>query len=100
MALSAVNPKNLVLCLGAGTTIGAARLSGGGEVVAVVVFTLIAASTVAVPMIGYLAARDRMAGPLASLRDWLEQNNATVMAVLLLVIRVVLLGKGIGGLSS
>ena len=98
--LSAINPKNLLMCLGAGTTIGAAHLSGGGDVVAVVVFTVIAASTVAIPVIGYLAARDRMARPLESLRDWLEQNNATVMAVLLLVIGVVLLGKGIGGLSS
>lgn len=98
--LSAVNPANSVLCLGAGTTIGAAHLSSGGAVVAVVVFTLIAASTVTVPVIGYLAARDRMAGPLESLRGWLEQNNATVMAVLLLVIGVVLLGEGIGGLSS
>lgn len=61
---------------------------------------LIAASTVTVPVISYLAARDRMAQPLESLRGWLEQNNATVMAVLLLVIGVVLLGEGIGGLSS
>ena len=47
------------------------------------------ASTVALPVIGYLAARDRMARPLERLRGWLEQNNATVMAVLLLVIGVV-----------
>ena len=96
-ALSGVNPKNLLMCLGAGTTIGAAHLSGGEDVV---VFTLIAASTVAVPVIGYLTARSKMTGPLDSLRDWLTQNNATVMAVLLLVIGVVLLGKGIGGLTS
>lgn len=99
-ALSAVNPKNLLMCLGAGTTIGAAHLSGGGDVVAVAVFTVIAASTVAVPVLGYLTARSRMAGPLDSLRGWLAQNNATVMAVVLLVIGVVLLGKGISGLSS
>jgi threonine/homoserine/homoserine lactone efflux protein len=98
--LSAVNPKNLLLCLAAGTTIGAAHLSGGGDVVAVVVFTLIAASTVAIPVIGYLTARSKMTRPLDSLRDWLTQNNATVMAVLLLVIGVVLLGKGISGLTS
>lgn len=97
---SAVNPKNLVLSLGAGTTIGAAHLSGGGDLVAVAVYTLIAASTVTVPVIGYLAARDRMAGPLDSLRAWLEQNNATLMTVVLLVIGVVLLGEGIGELSS
>ena len=99
-ALSAVNPKNLLMCLAAGTTIGAAHLSGGGDVVAVAVFTLIAASTVAIPVIGYLTARSKMAGPLESLRDWLTQNNATVMAVLLAVIGVVLLGKGISGLTS
>jgi threonine/homoserine/homoserine lactone efflux protein len=28
--LSGVNPKNLLMCLGAGSTIGAAHLSGGG----------------------------------------------------------------------
>jgi len=32
------------------------------------------------------------------LKAWLEDNNATVMAVLLLVIGVVLIGKGIGSL--
>ena len=37
-----------------------------------------------------------MRGPLESLRVWLVHNNAIVMAVLLLVIGVVLIGKGIG----
>jgi len=31
------------------------------------------------------------------LRTWLDANNATVMAVLLLVIGVVLFGNGLGG---
>jgi threonine/homoserine/homoserine lactone efflux protein len=95
--LSAINPKNLLLCLAAGTTIGAAHLPTGQIVVAMVVFTLLACSTVAVPVVGYLAARDRMAAPLDRLRAWLTQNNAAVMAVLLLVIGTVLLGKGIAG---
>jgi threonine/homoserine/homoserine lactone efflux protein len=95
--LSAINPKNLLLCLAAGTTIGAAHLPTGQLVVAMVVFTLLACSTVAVPVVGYLAARDRMAAPLDRLRAWLTQNNAAVTAVLLLVIGTVLLGKGIAG---
>ncbi len=99
-ALSGVNPKNLLMCLGAGTTIGAAHLSGGGEVAAVVIFTVLAASTVVAPVIVYLSAREKMARPLTELRGWLAQNNATVMSVLLLVIGTVLIGKGIGGLSS
>ena len=95
--LSAINPKNLLLCLAAGTTIGAAHLPTGQVVVATVVFTLLACSSIAVPVVGYLAARDRMAAPLDRLRAWLTQNNAAVMAVLLLVIGTVLLGKGIAG---
>jgi threonine/homoserine/homoserine lactone efflux protein len=98
--LSAINPKNLIMCVGAGTTIGAAHLSGADDVVAVVVYTVIAASTVAVPVAGYLAARQQLAGPLDSLRGWLTQHNAAVMAVLLLVIGVAIIGKGIGGLTA
>ena len=88
------------MCASAGTTIGAAHLSAGDEVVTVVVFTALAASTVATPVVLYLAAKQRMAHPLTELRGWLAQNNETVMAVLLLVIGVALIGKGIGGLSS
>jgi threonine/homoserine/homoserine lactone efflux protein len=93
--LSAVNPKNLLMAAAAGMTIGSAGLSVGSIALSVVVFTVIAAASVAVPVIGYLAASAAMAAPLESLRTWLVHNNATVMAVLLLVIGVTMLGKGI-----
>jgi threonine/homoserine/homoserine lactone efflux protein len=96
--LSAVNPKNLLMCVAAGAAIGSGGLSGGGEVVAVAVFTVLAGSTVAVPVLGYLVARDRFRGPLDELKQWLQAHNAAMMSVLLLVIGVVLIGKGIGGL--
>lgn len=95
-ALSGLNPKNLLLGAAAGVSIGSAGLSVGAAMVAIIIFTVIAASTVAVPVIAYLAASSRMARPLEALRAWLVHNNATVMAVLLLVIGVVLIGKGIG----
>jgi hypothetical protein len=98
--LSVVGPKNLLICIGAGTTIAAGHLSAGGAVVTVAMFTVLAASTVATPVVAYLAEGDKMAEPLTSLRAWLAQNNATVMAVLVLVIGVTLIGKGISGLSS
>ena len=43
-------------------------------------------------------AADKMRGPLDRRKAWLQENNATVMAVLILVIGVVLIGKGVGGL--
>ncbi|WP_127794886.1 GAP family protein [Agromyces sp. LHK192] len=96
LLLAAVNPKNLLLGAAAGTTIGTAGLTVGEDVVVVLVFTLIAAASVAIPVVAYLLASARMAGPLESLRAWLVHNNATVMAVLLLVLGVVVVGKGIG----
>jgi threonine/homoserine/homoserine lactone efflux protein len=98
VVLSAVNPKNLLMCVAAGATVGGSSIATGEMVVAVAVFTVIAASSVAVPVIGYLIASDRMAKPLDALRVWLQANNAAVMSVLVLVIGVVLIGKGIGGL--
>lgn len=96
-ALAAINPKNLIMCIGAGVTIGSAGLSVGGDIVAVVVFTVIAAATVLVPVIAYQAAAERLQQPLERLKEWLQANNATVMAVLILVIGVTLIGKGLGG---
>lgn len=96
--LSAVNPKNLLMCVGAGTAIGGAGIDVGGQLIAVVVFTVIAACTVTLPVVAYLVASDRMRRPLEELRVWLQQSNAAVMAVLMFVIGVVLVGKGVGGL--
>lgn len=95
--LSGVNPKNLLMCIAAGVAVGGAGLSTGQDAVALAVFTVIAASTVAIPVIGYAVARDRMRGPLDELESWLQANNSAVMSVVLLVIGAVLLGKGIGG---
>lgn len=97
--LSAVNPKNLAMSAAAGAVVAGGGLSVGQNIVAVAVFTAIAASTVLVPVVGYLVARQRMAPALSALREWLEHNNAVVMAVVLLVIGAVLIGKGIAALG-
>ncbi|NLU84693.1 GAP family protein [Rhodococcus sp. HNM0569] len=97
--LAAVNPKNLLMCAGAGVTIGSAALSGGAVAVAVALFSVLAAITVVVPVVGYLVAADRLRRPLSELKEWLQDNNTAVMGVLVLVIGVMLVGKGIGGLS-
>lgn len=94
--LSAINPKNLLMAAAAGVDIGSAGLDVGSIVLVIVVFTLIAASTVLVPVVGYLIAAEKLRGPLDALRVWLGKENAVIMAVLLLVIGVSLIGKGIG----
>lgn len=94
--LSALNPKNLIMAAGAGTDIGAAALPAGEIIVVAAIFTVIAASTVLVPVVGYLVAADRLRGALDALRVWLAKENAVIMTVLLAVIGMSMIGKGIG----
>ncbi|OLT37512.1 GAP family protein [Rhodococcus sp. BGS-1C] len=96
--LSGVNPKNLLLCASAGVVIGAGGLSTGGSVTAILVFTLLASTTVLAVVIGYLVAADRLRPVLTSLRDWLQANTHAVMAIVLVVMGSVVVGRGIGGL--
>jgi threonine/homoserine/homoserine lactone efflux protein len=96
--LAAVNPKNLLMAASAGLVVGGASLSRGQTIAVIAVFTVIAASTVLGPVIAYLAASAKMAEPLERLREWLVDNNAAIMAVLLLVIGVSVVGKGIASL--
>ncbi|MEV6660402.1 GAP family protein [Nocardia fluminea] len=96
--LSGVNPKNLLLCVSAGVAIGAGGLSAGGDLIAIVVFTLLASVTVLAVVLGYMLAADELGPMLDSLRQWLQLNNHAVMAIVLLIMGTVVVGKGIGGL--
>jgi len=65
---------------------------------AIVVFTVIASSTVALPLVLYAVFGERILRPLARVRSWLQENNATVMSIVVAVIGAVLVLKGIRGL--
>lgn len=95
LLLSGANPKNLLLGASAGVTLGAAGLAGGDVTLVIVIFTVLAASTVLVPVLGFLLASDALRQPLSRLRDWLQAENAVIMTVLLLVLGVVIIGKGV-----
>jgi threonine/homoserine/homoserine lactone efflux protein len=93
--LAAVNPKNLLMAISAGLIVGGAGLTVGQTTVVIIIFVLLAASTVLVPVVGHLIASARLAGPLDKLREWLVDNNAVIMAIVLLVIGVSLIGTGL-----
>lgn len=93
--LAAVNPKNLLMAAAGGLTIGGAGIAGVQQVVAILIFVVIASFSVLAPVVAYLVATDRVAVGLDALRGWLLDNSATIMGVVLLVIGVVTIGKGI-----
>ena len=98
LLLSVANPKNLLLGASAGVAVGGAGLSTSQAAVTIAIYSVLAASTVLLPAVGYAVASDRLQAPLDDLKTWLVENNATVMSVLLLVLGVATVGKGIGGL--
>ena len=64
VALSAVNPKNLLLALGAAATIASTDLSGADQAIAYVVFAVIASLGVVAPVaIFFIDGRPRPSGP-------------------------------------
>jgi threonine/homoserine/homoserine lactone efflux protein len=93
--LAAVNPKNLLMSISAGLIVGGAGMAPGQTVLVIAIFVLLAAATVLIPVVGYLLASARLAGPLERMREWLVDHNAAIMAVLLLVVGVSVMGKGI-----
>lgn len=98
LLLSAANPKVLLLAAAGGIIIGSADLTTGEIVTALALFTVVAAATVATPPLMYLVAGRRVLKPLSHVKDWLVQNNAAVMAVVITAIGAALLVKGVSSL--
>lgn len=96
--LAVVNPKVLFMCAAAGLVIGAAGLGAAASWTGVALFTAIAVSSVALPVLGYQVAGARLEAPLQRLKNWMEANHATLIAVILFFIGGVLLYKGIHSL--
>ena len=98
--LSALNPKNLLLAVGAAATIEQTGASTGDEAVAYLVFALIASIGVATPVVLFFVLGDRAPALLDRMKTWMAQNNAVIMAVLCAVIGVKLIGQALSGLTS
>jgi len=98
VTLALLNPKVLLMAAAAGFSIGAQGLSAIGQATSVAVFTVVAASTVLVPVGLFLVMGAAILGPMGIAKDWLLANNAAVMSVVLVVIGAILLITGLGTL--
>lgn len=98
LVLVVVNPKVLFMCAAAGLAIGTEGLGRSGAALGVVYYVAVAASTVALPILGYAISGDRLDPSLARLKDWMEAQHAALVAGILVVLGVLVLYKGIHGL--
>jgi sulfite exporter TauE/SafE len=98
-ALVVIRPDVLLICVPAGLAIGGSGLDLPLVWMAAVIFVAVAASTVAIPILAYAAAGHRLDDPLARLKDWMDRNNAALMAALFVVIGLFVLYHGIHALD-
>ena len=99
-ALSGANPKNLALTLAAAASIAQAGLTAARAPSPSPCSSSLGSLTVAGPVLFYMVAGDRAAGPLASIKEFMSAHNAVIMMVVLLVLGAKLLGNGIAGLAD
>ena len=98
-ALVVIRPDVLLICVPAGLAIGGSGLDLPLVWMAAVIFVAVAASTVAIPILAYAAAGHRLDDPLARLKDWMDRNNAALMAALFVAIGLLVLYHGIHALD-
>jgi hypothetical protein len=87
-------PKGLLLGIAAGLALHAASLRAGEAAVLVAIYTVIATSTVVVPIVASLLAPRQMEPKLLAARDWMTHNGRLLTSLMMFVIGVVILGYG------
>jgi hypothetical protein len=95
LLLAGVNPKNLLLTVGAAAGLGQLGLSTSDAVISLVIFVVIASATIALPVLYYLVGGDRARATLDGLKAWLTLHNDAVMTVLFVVFGVKLVADAI-----
>ncbi|WP_149181632.1 GAP family protein [Streptomyces sp. TRM49041] len=100
IALSALNPKNLLLVIAAAGAIAQTGTSAGTQAAALAVFVVIATLGTGTPVVLYFALKERSKHILDDLKLWMGRNNAAIVSVICLVIAAKLVGDAVSGLSS
>jgi threonine/homoserine/homoserine lactone efflux protein len=100
LLLGGVNPKNLLLSVGAGAALAQTGASSTDALVGLVVFVIVGSITIIGPVVYYFAGGDKARTSLDSGKGWLTVHNAAVMTVLFLVFGVKLIADGLPALGS
>ena len=97
--LGGINPKNLMLTLGAAATLGASGLSSSELWITGIAYVVVASVTVLVPMGIYILMRSKADELLANLGEWMKSNSDAITTVVLVIFGVKLLLGGLAGLT-
>jgi hypothetical protein len=97
---AAVKPKNLLLTIAAGTAIAQTGAGSGQQAGALAVFVLLATAGLLTPVAIQLLAGARSESILNDMRKWMVRENATIVAIICVVIAAKPLGDGLSALTG
>lgn len=96
--LVVANLKNVPLAISSGLAIAQHdELTGGGALLAVAAFGLLATSSILAPVAYALVAGDRSRAPLEALKDWLLAHNTALLVALFTILGAYLVSTGLTG---
>jgi threonine/homoserine/homoserine lactone efflux protein len=98
--LSALNPKTLLLAIGAAVGLAQLGISAAGAIISLIVLVLLGSLTIVGPVAYYRVAPGKARRALDELKGWLTEHNAALTAVLFLVFGVVLIARGMAPLTD
>ena len=94
LVLVVVRLEVLIMCALAGLAIGSSGLSIAADSITGAIFLAVAASTVAIPVLAYAGAGHRLDDSMARIKDWMEKNNAALLATILVLIGLMVFYNG------
>ncbi len=95
LALTALNPKSVLLVAAAAVEIAAVGLASSQELAVLLAFVAVASIGVLTPLVLAVALGERSREPLERVRGWMVRSNTAIMTVLFLVIGAKLIGDAI-----
>jgi hypothetical protein len=89
-----LRPKGVLLCVAASLALHSANDGVEDTAILILVYTAIATSTVAVPIVATLLSPRRMEPRLIAARSWLDRNGQMVNATIMVIVGVLIAVSG------
>ncbi|MBB2996983.1 uncharacterized protein YneF (UPF0154 family) [Paeniglutamicibacter cryotolerans] len=89
-----LRPKSILLGAAGGIFLANPSLSRASSVAVLVIYSVVAASTVGAPIIATLIAPNEMEKKLLAVRNWMEKNNKVISLLIAIMIGIFIIGYG------
>lgn len=98
--LAAANPKNLLLSVVGAAKIARTAIGGNGQVIAYLIFVVIATIGVGTPVVIYVLMGQQSQKLLARLKDWVARHSTLITRILCLVVSGIFIGDAVTELTG